>query len=294
MKNPDKFKLIKLILVAAALIILLIMISLIAYGKTQDEHPDMFNTIDTSKEAISMISDRRECTITTSTSVVNVNTIKETTPEQTIEWHDGYTTCRVNIREFASTASAIIETLEFNQHILWADYEDSWYRIQLDDNTYFISSAYVAEEAIPYQSYRISSQGFKSFMPYTAITSKTSCQYKIQHNFAYTGDYGIRQVNSRFCVALGSAIDAPIGTYVDLVLKNEEVIPCILADQKADKDTGSDNLTTQSNGCVSEFLVDMSSLVSDAKIRGDISYVNDIWNSAVVEIRVYDYNIFED
>ena len=49
---------------------------------------------------------------------------------------------------------------------------------------------------------------------------------------------------------------------------------------------------TISNGCVSEFLVDLSVLDKKVKIGGDISLCNDSWNSSVVTLRVYDKNIF--
>lgn len=129
--------------------------------------------------------------------------------------------------------------------------------------------------------------GFKSYMSYKCITSKSSPQYKLQNERAYTGEYGIRQVDGRFCVALGSYFTTEIGTYFDLILENGTVIPCILADQKADKDTDSQNIITNHNGCLSEFVVDLSVLHSMSKRMGDVSYCNDSWNSPVKIIRVY-------
>lgn len=133
--------------------------------------------------------------------------------------------------------------------------------------------------------------GFKSYMPYTAITLKNSPQYKLQHQYAYTGNYGIRQVNGRYCIALGTYYSKQIGTEIDLILKNGVVIPCILSDLKADRDTDSGNKVTLHNGCVAEFIVDRSSLYRMAKRMGDISYCSNDWNSPVEKIRVYDRNI---
>lgn len=129
--------------------------------------------------------------------------------------------------------------------------------------------------------------GFKSYMGYKCITSKSSPQYVLQHERAYTGDYGIRQVDGRFCAAIGSYYTTEIGTLFDLILENGTIIPCILADQKADKDTCSKNIVTEHNGCLSEFVVDMQELNSKAKQMGDISYCNDDWNSPVAVIRIY-------
>lgn len=136
-------------------------------------------------------------------------------------------------------------------------------------------------------------RGFKSYMPYTAITSTGSKQYKLQHQYAYTGNYGIRQVNDRYCIALGTYYTDQIGQELDLILENGVVIPCILADQKANVDTDSSNKITLHNGCVAEFVVDRSSLYRMAKRMGDISFCCDEWNSPVSKIRVYDRNVFE-
>ena len=88
-----------------------------------------------------------------------------------------------------------------------------------------------------YQGYRtikIKSSGFKCYTRYTAITRKSSLQYKLQKEYAYTGDYGIRMVDGRFCIAVGTAVTKKMGQYIDVVLENGTVIPCIAADQKAD------------------------------------------------------------
>lgn len=152
----------------------------------------------------------------------------------------------------------------------------------------------VKDELIAYQEYSMSyNSGFKSYMSYTAITSKLSSQLKLQNQYAYTGEYGIRQVDGRFCVAIGIFSNATIGTYIDLVLENETVIPCIVADFKADIHTDFSNMVTLHNGCVSEFLVDKESLYSLAKQMGDISYCKEEWKSPVKIIKIYEKNVFD-
>ena len=128
-------------------------------------------------------------------------------------------------------------------------------------------------------------------MPYTTITSKSSQQYKLQ-KIAYTGTYGIRQYDNRYCVAIGTAFNADVGTYFDLILANGTVITCVVADIKADRHTDSNNMITVANGCLTEFIVDSSALNRNAKRMGDISYCNEDWNSRVEKIRVYDKNVF--
>ena len=119
--------------------------------------------------------------------------------------------------------------------------------------------------------------GFKSYMSYKAITNKNSKQYELQQK-AYTGKYGIRMVDNRYCVVLGSFFQKEIGTYFDLVLENGTIIKCILSDVKSSTYTMEDNITSL-NGCILEFIIDSDYLVEAAKTSGDISNCNDRWKS---------------
>lgn len=141
-------------------------------------------------------------------------------------------------------------------------------------------------------SYNVSTiKSFKSYMSYKAITNTGSKAYAIQHTYAYTGDYGIRQVDNRYCVAIGSGFNASVGTYIDVVLENNTVIQCVVSDIKDDGDTDADNMITLSNGCACEFVVDISALDSNAKRSGDMSACDENWKSRVVKIKVYEKNI---
>ena len=126
----------------------------------------------------------------------------------------------------------------------------------------------------------------KSYMSYKNITSRSSDQYKLQQ-MAYTGIYGIRQVNGRFCVAVGSAYTTQIGQYIDLVLEDGTIIPCILGDCKADEHTDSRNILT-SDGSLAEFVVDVPSLSKTVRYTGDISTACDDWESMITRIIIYD------
>ena len=123
-------------------------------------------------------------------------------------------------------------------------------------------------------------------MDYRFITAKASDQYRLQKSLGYTGNYGIRMVGERYCVAVGSYYTTTIGQYIDIELENGNVIKGILADCKDNAHTDSTNRINP-NGSVVEFVVDANALDSTAKIMGDISYVDD-WNSKVVNIKVYD------
>lgn len=127
---------------------------------------------------------------------------------------------------------------------------------------------------------------FKSYMPYTAITNKSSNQYKLQCQ-AYTGDYGIRMVDDRYCIAMGSYYSTQIGTRIDLIMQNGSVVKCILADCKSDIHTDSNNQRCLSNNSVVEFIVDKSSLNKTAKQMGNISYADEQFEGDIKEVKIY-------
>lgn len=136
--------------------------------------------------------------------------------------------------------------------------------------------------------------GFKSYMDYRTITDKTSLQYKLQNEYAYTDESGIRMVGDRYCIALGSYFTTDIGQYVDLILGNGTIIPCILADQKDDAHTDDMNAVTIDSDCVSEFIVDSNVLPNMVRLYGDVSRYDESWEARVTQVQVYDKNIFDE
>ena len=211
---------------------------------------------------------------------------------------DGYTTANVNVRKEPSMDSEILEVFPFNKYVQFFQYDDEWVSInyclsnedEINVITAYIKAEYVSIEECPYTSYLTPNNAIKSFMDYKCITSKSSKQYKLQTNYAYTGDYGIRQVNGRYCVAVGSAFTTEIGTYIDLVLENGEIIPCILADCKDDEDTDINNIITH-DGSLAEFVVDTDFLSKTVKYTGDISNATENWKSKIIEVRVYERKV---
>ena len=133
--------------------------------------------------------------------------------------------------------------------------------------------------------------GFKSFMSYRTITDKSSKQYQLKQ-MAETNNYGLRTINDRFCIAVGTGLNADVGTYIDVVLENGTIIPCIVSDIKDDRDTSADRITTSDNGCVSEFLVDLELLPYYIKnVMGNVSYIYSDWESSVTKFIIYDKSI---
>lgn len=204
--------------------------------------------------------------------------------------YTAYTTANVNVREDPSKKSEIVDVLPFNTELQVYSYNDKWCCIE--GCQLFVKKDYLSEKGNVYCDFDIPrNSGFKSFMSYRSITCRTSDQFLLQDKYAYTGKYGIRQVDGRYCVAVGTAFDAGIGTYIDLILENGTVIPCIVADIKASCHTLADNITTAASGCVSEFVVDTGKLSFKVKQYGDVSKCCKEWDSPVEMIRVYEKNI---
>ena len=202
-------------------------------------------------------------------------------------------TNKSNIMESPSESSEVIDTLYFSDKILYTSYNKEWHKINIDGKDAYISSNHISNHELESHYYEVpESTGFKSFMDYDSITAVDSLQYEIQNSYATTGNYGIRMIDNRYCIALGSHFSNNIGQYVDLILKNGTVIPCILSDQKDDIHTDYNNIVTIHNGCLSEFIVDINSLDKNVLKHGNISYCCDEWDSPIVSVKVYDKNLF--
>lgn len=130
--------------------------------------------------------------------------------------------------------------------------------------------------------------GFKSYEPYDLITTQ-SVQLCLQYQ-AVTDSNGFRLLDGRYLVAVGTFCNAPCGTYIDLILENGVLIPCIVGDIKADVHTDETNTFTIASMCASEFIVDDA--ISFATWSGDVSTVYDEWDTKVSAVRVYSKNYF--
>lgn len=195
---------------------------------------------------------------------------------------------KLNVRKDSNKSSETIKKLSFNDEIHAAILDNGWAKIENDNG--YVKAEYLSDKELNYTYFEAPvTSGFKSYMPHNLFSTKSE-QYKLQEK-CNTGTYGIRQYNGRFCVALGSHFNAEIGQYFDLILENGTVIPCIMADQKADCHTDSSNIVTSANGCMTEFVVDMHSLNTNAKRMGDISYCTDEWKSRVYAVKVYDEKV---
>ena len=117
-------------------------------------------------------------------------------------------------------------------------------------------------------------QDFKSYMPYTAITSKSSVQYKLQQQ-ASTDSDGIRCLDSKPMVAVGTGWGLTVGDSALVICENGNNFEVIIGDIKADIHTISDNKTTIINGCRCEFIVDTNSLNITVKYMGNVAVLEE-------------------
>lgn len=227
-------------------------------------------------------------TLTITGQIIEVTT-EEAITEEVLEYTDYWVSVnRLNVRKSSNKDAEVIDKLSFNEKVSASILDNGWAKLESKDG--YIKAEYLNSEELSYIDYDAPvTSGFKSYMPYNVFSSKSN-QYKLQQK-CNTGNYGIRQYNGRYCVALGSHFNAEIGQYFDLILENGTIMPCVMADQKADCHTDSTNIVTVANGCMTEFVVDYSILDSDAKCMGDISYCNNEWKSRVVTVRIYEEKV---
>lgn len=97
----------------------------------------------------------------------------------------------------------------------------------------------------------------KTYAYYTAVTVKSSPQYKLLNSSdCYTDpETGIRMVDDCYCIALGSFYGSTIGTKYKITLSSGNSFKAILCDQKADIHTNSTHQYAVRNKDVVEFYV---------------------------------------
>ena len=192
----------------------------------------------------------------------------------------------LNLRKKPKTKSKSITRLFYGKKIKFIKVNKKWSKIKVNKKVGYVQTKYITTKKLKSKTHTsIPHYKLCSFMDYRCITNTSSRQYKLQKK-AYTGSYGIRQVDGRYCIAVGSYYTEKIWTYIDLILKNGTVIPCILADCKADRDTDGMNQKT-ADGSLIEFVVDTPQLSRKVRRRGDVAYATKKWNSKIVKIKIH-------
>ena len=135
------------------------------------------------------------------------------------------------------------------------------------------------EMDVPYDT-----ANFKAYMPYTALSSNS--KQGILQKKAVTGKYGIRYVDGRMCVAVGTYYGLT-GTKLDITLSNGTIMYCIVGDSKSDHHTDSSHRVCQGNGSIVEFIVDSSTMDSKAKCAGSYSALSE-FSGRIIKIQKLD------
>ena len=142
-----------------------------------------------------------------------------------------------------------------------------------------LSSLKAEQQTMPQTNYK----DFKSYMSYKAITNRSSKQYALQQQAA-TNENGFRCIDGRPLVAIGTGWGLSVGDRAVVYCDGGNSFEVVVGDIKADKHTLDDNKTTASNNCRCEFIVDMGSLNSTVKRRGNVSVLTE-YSGYVVDIK---------
>lgn len=134
--------------------------------------------------------------------------------------------------------------------------------------------------------------GMKTYEDYRCITDDTSYQYELQL-MAYTDKDGFRKIDNRYLVAIGTHFEAECGTLFDIILENDEKIPAIVGDIKADIHTDVWNVYSIGK-CATEFIIDSDVMSKELLSIGDISFYCEEWKAKVKSLYTYDKNILDD
>lgn len=204
-----------------------------------------------------------------------------------------WTNQKSDLYQEPNTDTEPVDYIDWNTDLEVTRINQEWYMVWFEDVNYYIMASCLSEDECSYTTTKIPKySGFKSFMDYRTITQKNSPQYKLQQ-VANNEAHGIRGIDHRFCVAVGTGTGAEVGDYGELILSNNVSLPIIVSDIKANKHTDVGNLISIQANCCSEFIVDINSLNKNAKRDGTLSSAEELWDSPVVEIKIFDYNYFE-
>ena len=204
-----------------------------------------------------------------------------------------YAKTTLNIRRRPNVKSKIVKIKYYNDPIkVVCKANKKWSKVLLNEGYCYVTTKYLSNKKMKYKRYKSPSNNtFKSYLSASCITRNTSlAQGRLHRKYKLDYKTGVYMVGNRYCVALGSYYTTKIGTKVDLVLSHngrKHVLKCILADQKADRDTVNNHRVHKDESVV-EFVVNAQKLPRKARyVTGDVSYAGKQFRGKIVEIRVY-------
>lgn len=160
--------------------------------------------------------------------------------------------------------------------------EEGWTKIKHKGKTRYVKRKSLTKKK---PQYIVKSAPRNAFKSYESFRGLHYSQGKLQKK-AHTDKNGLRKVDNRYCIAMGSYYTTKIGCKIDLVMSDGQVIKCILGDQKSDRHTDSMHQKHRSDGSLVEFIVDNDKLNKRAKRYGDISKISE-FKQSVRKVRIY-------
>lgn len=160
--------------------------------------------------------------------------------------------------------------------------DKGWSTIRYKHKQRYVKRKYLTKKKPKYVIKSAPSNSFKSYESYRKLHYK---QGRLQER-AHTDKNGLRKVDNRYCIAMGSYYSTKIGCKIDLLMSDGQVIKCILADMKSDRHTNRTHQKHIVDGSVVEFVVDARRLTKKVKRYGDISKISRFRRS-VRKVRVY-------
>ena len=160
--------------------------------------------------------------------------------------------------------------------------------IELQDENNILKDTIIEQEKRMIELKKVKSitqpnnKDFKSYMPFTAITNKSSAQWKLQQR-AYTDEDGFRRVDGYPLVAIGTGWGCWVGDTILVTCENGNSFKAMVGDIKADRHTTADNKTTLSNNCRCEFIIDPMLLNNNVKRMGNAA-VLEKYSGYVIDI----------
>jgi len=119
---------------------------------------------------------------------------------------------------------------------------------------------------------------YLTYMPYTAITAKTTPHYRLQQ-LATTNAEGYRVYDDAICIALGSAYGTTIGTLYNIKFADGKEMRAVLSDNKSDRHTDKLHQYRDATGTYDGSSGNIVEIVFDTKNYEDMYAVNKKINS---------------
>lgn len=185
-----------------------------------------------------------------------------------------------------------------------------------DDETYVLADAKAINSHTKYVD-NPERHVKKIYTEYTAVTKKSSLQYKLLYadidgdnvaDILHDKESGVRIVidqygTTRFCVAVGTYwANGEIGRFIDFVMENGNIIPCITCDVKQDIHTIEEKgkygfkandliefyTDPKARGYVDSYIDEDGNIVKMRYKAGDVSTSREDFVGAVTKVIVYD------